>query len=72
MSDNVIDFESKRPHKFATHMFNLQMYEDEDGKYEVELEINEIFDDEEIGEAMMAAAVKFMSEKGLIDDSQET
>ena len=65
---NVIEF--KKPEKttaFSTsaHMFNLNMYETPEGELEVSIEISEGFDDEQVFEAMVAAAMKFAMDTGL-------
>ena len=63
MDDNVIKFTPKsKPETPAAHMFTLDVYMTSDESYEVTMEINECFDDETIGDALFAAAMKFAVE----------
>ena len=60
---NIIPFKKKeQPETPSTHMFTLDVYMNQDEEYEVHMEINDAFDDEEIGNAMMGSTMKYMTE----------
>ena len=69
---NVIEFKklahnAKLPPRTPTHMFDLGMYQDENGEYEVYMEMNdEVFSDFDIYVAMECATAKYAQEHGFL------
>ena len=70
MSD-VINFtleKEKRKPVNTHHMLTLDLYMTADEKYEVMMETNGDFDDDEIGSALMATAMKFVIDHELVEE----
>ena len=73
MTDNVIEF--KKPEKTLDHysdlMFELYMYMNQDGQYEVEMEQFNDFSEFEIYLALEAIAAKYGMDHGFLIESEE-
>ena len=71
---SIIDFskeKDKREKDKSIFMFELTMSMTKDEQFEVYLEVNDTFTDSEIGEALLAAAMKFIVEHGLDEEPEE-
>lgn len=66
MSDNVIEFKPKETP--AEHLTSIHVYIDINGQFEVNMEINDNYDDDKVFEAIMATAYKFANEMDLGED----
>lgn len=66
MSDNILEFKKKE--KPAEHLTSIHVYIDTDGQYEVNMEINDVYGDDQVFEAIMATAYKFASEMDIDED----
>lgn len=66
---NVIEFKQKE--KPVEHMATLHIYANGDREYEIEVEINNMFDDGEVFEALLASAAKFAIHTGVADDDDD-
>lgn len=71
MSDNIINFKLPKPP--VKHMVTLNVYQNSDGEYEVEAEIDDTFEDAEIFEALIGATMKFAVDTGVatIEDDDD-
>lgn len=57
--DNVIEFKKKTKVEYEEELFSMYMTIDQDGNYGVHMEVNDVYGDEQIFEALLAAAFKF-------------
>ena len=67
---NIIDFTKKteeNKHSISDEMLSLSIYMDNDGAYEVYMEVSDMYTDMEIFEAIMAAGSKFAIDHDLVD-----
>ncbi len=73
MTDDIVnlkDFRKKiaeHKHSISDEMFNLTMHMDNNGEFEVYMEVNDMYTDMEIFEAMMAAGSKFAMDHNLVE-----
>ena len=57
---NVIAFKTKeKPETPPQMMFALSVYINQDGEYIVEMETEDLFDDEQVSDALFATAMRF-------------
>ena len=64
---NVIEFKKKEaPAKYSTEMFNMSVYMDPDGFYEVYMQTDEGTSDWEAYLALEAACAKFQQDHGFL------
>ena len=67
MSD-IINIETWRRKPSTTQMFSLNVFMNSNGEFEVSLELEEGFSDEEIFEALLATAMKYATDHELGND----
>ena len=65
---DVIDLETWRRKPNVYPMFTVHVYKNSDNEFEVSMEVEDGFDDEEIFEALLATAMKYATDHELGDE----
>ena len=66
--DNILEFKQKSKDEYSIEIFTLTMNENQDGQYEVYMDICEGFEDQDVLEALVSAVSKFAIDQGLVEE----
>ena len=69
---DIIQFKKpKKPASLSNHMYTLHMFQTENVEYEVEMDVNDEFDDTEIFDGIMAAGFRFGIDHNIVPEEDD-
>ena len=68
---DIIDFNKRKnnhSNMVSDEMFSMSVYMDQDGMYEVYMEVNDAYDEEQIGDALTNAMMKYLIDHDQVEE----